>query len=215
MTENESAEAGLGPAEKMYLWGGVATAVSLRRAEGYSLFGEGGRTTFAVLAPSREAATQAVNDLLGTLGGQAEWTCRFESVQERTANATRANFASFSTPLAMPTLLESKERRTMPDQNLTIPDAWITEWNVLFVIASPDGDQAPAVEHANKVLAEWDYPIVFDPHTFRENWTLKWVDPAVIAEESWPESGWSTDPVEGWVKIYRVDLDNLSEGDTE
>jgi hypothetical protein len=100
----------------------------------------------------------------------------------------------------------------MPDVNLTIPDAWVTERNVLFVIASPDGDQMPAVEHANKVLDGWDYPITFDVNTFRENWIIEWVDPAIITEESWPESGWSTEPVDGWVKVYRIVLDDLSAG---
>lgn len=97
----------------------------------------------------------------------------------------------------------------MPDVKLTIPDAWITEWNVLFVVAPPHS-KTQTLGAANATLAEWDYPIVLDPITFRNNSQKKWVDPAIIADESWPDSGWSTEPVLGWVKVYRIDLDDLS-----
>lgn len=97
----------------------------------------------------------------------------------------------------------------MPDMKLTIPDAWVTEWNVLFVVASPYGDVTKAAEHANAVLAEWEYPIVLSPADFRPKSIRRWVDPAVIAEETWPDSGYSTELVDGWVKVYRIDLDDL------
>ena len=97
----------------------------------------------------------------------------------------------------------------MPDVKLVIPEAWITEWNVLFVIPSPYGDQAKAAARANKVLAEWDYPITLNATTFRRARRVLWVDPAVIADEQWPASGYSSERVEGWVKVYRIDLDNL------
>lgn len=97
----------------------------------------------------------------------------------------------------------------MPDVKLTIPDAWITEWNVLFVVAPHYGDHAKAAERANVVLAEWGYPITVTPWDFRSASIRRWVDPAVIADEQWPDSGYSDEPVDGWVKVYRIDLDNL------
>lgn len=100
----------------------------------------------------------------------------------------------------------------MPEVKLTIPDAWVTEWNVLFVVPSPYGDMTKAADHANKVLAEWGYPVVLNATTFRRNRETRWVDPAVIAEEEWPDSGYSSEPVEGWVKVYRIDLDDLARG---
>lgn len=95
----------------------------------------------------------------------------------------------------------------MPDVKLTIPDAWITEWNVLFVVPS---DPAKAAERANVVLSELDYPITMTAWDFRPASIRRWVDPAVIADEQWPDSGYSDEPVDGWVKVYRIDLDTLA-----
>lgn len=101
----------------------------------------------------------------------------------------------------------------MPDVKVTIPDAWITEWNFLFVVPSAYGNLQKAADDANAVLAEWDYPITLTPSDFRSKDIRRWVDPAVIADENWPDSGYSTEPVDGWVKLYRIDLDNLPEGE--
>lgn len=98
----------------------------------------------------------------------------------------------------------------MPDVKLTIPDAWVTEWNVLFVVPSAYGDLRKAADAANAILAEWDYPITLSPSDFRPKGIRRWVDPAVICDEQWPNSGFSSEPVEGWVKVYRIDLDDLS-----
>ena len=95
----------------------------------------------------------------------------------------------------------------MPDVKLTIPDAWVTEWNVLFVVAPAYGNVTKAAQAANAILSEWDYPIVLSPTDFHAASIRRWVDPRVIAEETWPDSGYSTEPVDGWVKVYRLDLD--------
>lgn len=97
----------------------------------------------------------------------------------------------------------------MPDVKLTIPDAWVTEWNVLFVVASPYG-VTKAAEHANAILTEWDYPMTLKPSDFLPKSIRRWVDPAVIADETWPDSRYSTELVEGWVKVYRIDLDDFT-----
>lgn len=69
---------------KTYVWTGTARMVSKKRGEGYFLFNYDGHkpiTQFTVLAPTREDAKQAINDLLGTTE-VAEWQCHFESVRE-------------------------------------------------------------------------------------------------------------------------------------
>ncbi|WP_449408814.1 hypothetical protein [Microbacterium maritypicum] len=98
----------------------------------------------------------------------------------------------------------------MPDLKITIPDAWVTEWNVLFVVPSANGDPQKAADTANSILAEWDYPITLTPSDFRPASIRRWVDPAVIAKEAWSDSSYSLEPVNGWVKVYRVDLDDFA-----
>lgn len=90
-----------------------------------------------------------------------------------------------------------------------IPDAWITEWNVLFVIPSARDDWGRASQSANAVLAEWDYPIQITPGDLRDHAESRWVDPAVIEQETWPDSGYSPERVDGWVEVYRVDIEDL------
>ncbi|WP_447948247.1 hypothetical protein [Microbacterium maritypicum] len=92
---------------------------------------------------------------------------------------------------------------------ITIPDAWITERNYLFVVPSVYGDVSMAAEHANAILSAWDYPITLTPSDFLPKSIRRWVDPTVIANESWPVASYSKEPVDGWVKLYVIDLDDF------
>lgn len=92
--------------------------------------------------------------------------------------------------------------------NPTFPEAWITEENILFVIADTDHDRVEAAGRANRVLSEQASAIRFTESMFR-GLAIWWVDPKAVDAHAWPEGGWSREPVEGWIKYHRVDLDDL------
>lgn len=102
----------------------------------------------------------------------------------------------------------------MAEVEVEIPDSWITEWNVLYVIARTYERPERLAERANASLAEWDYPFRLTPLDF---WPARldvlWVDPAHIAEEQWPTSAFTRNREQGagWIRVLRFDLEEITD----
>lgn len=101
---------------------------------------------------------------------------------------------------------------------IEVPDAWVNEDNVLFLVHRHPVGLPVLAERANQELAEWDYPHRFNASTLLAARQVLWVDPAFIMSEQWPKSAVSSDPRDGWVRVLRIDLDAVEpesiEGDS-
>lgn len=98
---------------------------------------------------------------------------------------------------------------------IEVPDAWISEYNVLYLVHQHPVGLTALTERANRELAEWDYPHRFDASTLLAARERLWVDPAFIMSEVWPKSAVAREQREGWVRILRIDLDAVDPGSTE
>lgn len=98
--------------------------------------------------------------------------------------------------------------------SLTLPDAWITEDGALFMVANPYLPITRAFEAGNKALEEnsYDDRITWTPTDGQASLPRmenRWVDPAYVAAEQWPDSAISEVPVDGWVKLHRIYVEDL------
>lgn len=93
-----------------------------------------------------------------------------------------------------------------------VPDAWISEDNVLYLVHPHPVGLNVLAERANSVLAEWEYPHRFNESTFLSARERLWVDPAFIMSEQWPKGAVLREARKGWVRVLRVDLDALCFG---
>lgn len=98
---------------------------------------------------------------------------------------------------------------------IEVPDAWITEYNVLFLIHRTYVGLPVLAERANRELEDWNYPHRFDASSLLAARERLWVDPAFIMSEVWPQSAVSREKREGWVRVLRVDLDAVDPGSNE
>jgi hypothetical protein len=109
--------------------------------------------------------------------------------------------------------VEKRRRRKMLDAlevKITLPNAWITEDGVLFMRSYTYAPLQKVFENSNKALEESGYEERIGLHNFRPPFPRVWVDPAYVAAERWPESAVATERTEGWVCLYRVDVEALA-----
>ncbi|MGV8912216.1 MAG: hypothetical protein ACOH14_06310 [Rhodoglobus sp.] len=95
-----------------------------------------------------------------------------------------------------------------------IPQAWVFEDLALFVVAPVLRALPHLVELGNEALAEACLDLRLDTGVVRSSAATVWVDPACVAEERWPDSSVSTVEVDGWVRLLRIELDDLEPVDT-
>lgn len=97
----------------------------------------------------------------------------------------------------------------MSNVTLTLPDAWITEDGALFIVAKVYAPMTRVFEAGNKALEENGYDERISFANVRPPYGRCWVDPAYVAAEQWPDSAVSTVAVPGWVKLHRIDIEDL------
>ncbi len=100
--------------------------------------------------------------------------------------------------------------------NITIevPDAWVSEYNVLYLVHQHPVGLPALAERANRELENSNYPHRFDASTLLAARERLWVDPAFIMSEQWPKSAVSREQRGGWVRVLRIDLDSADAGST-
>lgn len=98
---------------------------------------------------------------------------------------------------------------------IEVPDAWISEDNVLYLVHHHPVGMPALAERANRELAEWDYPHRFNASTLLAARERLWVDPAFIMSEVWPKSAVTREYREGWVRVLRIDLDAVDPGSSD
>lgn len=98
---------------------------------------------------------------------------------------------------------------------IEVPDAWISEYNILYLVHQHPVGLPALAERANRELADWDYPHRFNASTLLAAREVLWVDPAFIMSERWPTSAVARELRDGWVRVLRVDLDSAEPDHTD
>lgn len=94
---------------------------------------------------------------------------------------------------------------------LHIPDKWIDDDNNLVLIPKTYERAESLVERGNDLLEEFNHSFRltlsnFSPAFVRKPYT-RYVDPAYIAAEHWPEFALTAMPNPTWVKLYIVPIE--------
>lgn len=102
----------------------------------------------------------------------------------------------------------------MKEVTVKIPDAWVND-GVLFAVA-PSGVLVTKVFDAgNKALEEGCYDERIGFKNVRPPYPRVWVDPAYVGTEHWPESAVCEQNVDGWVRLWRIDIEELGAPDDQ
>lgn len=91
--------------------------------------------------------------------------------------------------------------------SIEVPDAWISEYNVLYLVHQHPVGLPVLAERANRELEMWDYPHRFTASTLLAARRVLYVDPAFIMSEQWPKSAVERERRDGWVRVLRIDLE--------
>lgn len=92
---------------------------------------------------------------------------------------------------------------------LKIPESWVSEDGVLFMVSHVYRPLRRIFEDANRALEENGYEVQISDKNFRPPYPKVWVDPAYVMAELWPNSAVSTQKVEGWVGLFMVSVEEL------
>lgn len=100
----------------------------------------------------------------------------------------------------------------------TIPDAWISEDDRLFVVADTYAWGTPeAIAKLNALLADsgFEQRLTMAHVPLGRRFPSLFVDPAFIASERWPESAFSSIATEDWVRVFEIPVDAIRTPDIE
>lgn len=88
-----------------------------------------------------------------------------------------------------------------------VPEAWITDRNILFILVQPF--TSPMYDAADKVLEEYSYELRINRTAPLWTWPAIYVNPQIIPTGSWPPSAVSEFPVTDWAKLLWINLEDL------
>ncbi len=99
----------------------------------------------------------------------------------------------------------------MTEESRGIPDAWITDENVLYVVPKEHETTQENAARANVALAEWNSSVRLTARNFWPSQSeVLYVDPAQIGQQRWPASACTRTRVTGWVRVMRFDLGGIA-----
>lgn len=92
------------------------------------------------------------------------------------------------------------------------PEPWVTEDGFIFFPITQDGTiYAEAQKFVNDTLEEWGYDarITWQEFLFGRCSVVVWVDPDAFDKERWLAEDVSYDPKRGWIKLFRVFMEDV------
>jgi len=102
-------------------------------------------------------------------------------------------------------------KRPLAKVAVELPQAWVFEDVALFVVAPVFKLVHSLIEIGNDALAEAFLDLRLDASVAHSSAaSTVWVDPAYVAAERWPDSAVSKSAVDGWVRLWRIDLEAIA-----